>query len=292
MDPIKLPKSAKTAIRNASRKHIEDHFAALPRGFRRRKWINANNRYRTNCISRYRADIAPGGTVRNSQLLSYIAASAPCHAIDGWSFLGRAIDSALRRDAYGAIHFGYYAELRAAMALLACEGFCVLDDKHPVVSPLGIPTPLPQLQFLNKLGNYYPKDARTHVVPKPCLQHWSTLSKSADLLNEIVRPGDAGLRDWLGLVGVPSNSRAIGQKWLRAWGVDLGLMETDHLARNLVSYRPSEFRLPAAAKAEDVLSFVSELWQLFEPSQPRDSRAWKMSCCCEPFKRREFPFHP
>src|SRR5687767_14472213 len=117
-----LSKTAKGRLRKASPVAIERYFQQHTGVARSSKWINKGNRYRVNCTDQYETDIkAHPPAVDHPHLTSYIAASGPCHLIDGWSFLGRSIDAALRSDSYTAIHLGYYAELRAAMAILACE---------------------------------------------------------------------------------------------------------------------------------------------------------------------------
>jgi hypothetical protein len=40
----------------------------------------------------------------------------------------------------------------------------------------------------------------------------------------------------------------------------------DHDARNLASYRPSEFRRPAPVSTEELLKFLQAFWRLLEPS--------------------------
>ena len=67
-------------------------------------------------------DDAKAARINEPHFREYVAASAPTHLIDGWSYLARAIDALLRGDAPAAVHLGYYAELRAAMSLLAGGG--------------------------------------------------------------------------------------------------------------------------------------------------------------------------
>jgi hypothetical protein len=197
-------------------------------------------------------------------MVDYVAASGPAHVIDGWAFLGRAVDSALRRDSYSAIFFGYYAELRAAMALLAAEGLGILDSKHPIINAAG------STDFLPKCRAPYggPNWARTHYVTGPCLKQWATLKRSSQLLDDLVHPEDTRLSDWLTACGRPFPGKAVAKKWLDRWGLDLAALDDDHDARNMVSYRPSEFRRPGVLAMNAVLEFVSQLWRLLEPSPP------------------------
>lgn len=218
-----------------------------------------------DCTAQYRTDLAPGGNVNDDHLTKYIAASAPAHAIDGWSFLGRAVASALRGDAYSAIHFGYYAELRAAMSLLASEGIGVFDNRHPVIRPDGTIVNLPKLERAGP-GAAQTQWGTTHKVTWPLLKHWSSLQRSANLLSQIVEPNGISLSQWLSAVGSTVPTRALGRKWLSTWGLDLSAFEDDRNSRNLASYRPSEFRRTIAAPVPDTVEFVEQLWRLFEPS--------------------------
>jgi len=66
-------------------------------------------------------------------MTGYVAVSAPLHCADGWSFLGRAVAAILLGDATAARHLGYYAELRAAMSLMAAHGVGIFNRTHFVV---------------------------------------------------------------------------------------------------------------------------------------------------------------
>src|ERR1041385_7702516 len=73
------------------------------------------------------------------------------------------------------------------------------------------------------------------------------------------------LSQWLHGTGARAPVKAVAKNWLRAWGIDLAAVDDDHNNRNLSSYRPSQFRKPTAIDVHDVVVFVEELWQLFEP---------------------------
>src|SRR5438105_15609923 len=94
-----LSKDSKQRLRKASREPVGSYYRGLSARDRQRKWLHANNRYRLSCTNRYEADArAVPPTVDHAALRAYIAASGPCHVIDGWSFIGRAIDATLRGD--------------------------------------------------------------------------------------------------------------------------------------------------------------------------------------------------
>ena len=285
MAKFAINKSAKIRIRQAARSAVEDFLEARPRSEKSRKWILQKNRYRRSCTGQYEEDIeSKPSQVKDAQLLAYVGASAPCHAIDGWSFLGRAVDSALRGDTYSATHFGYYAELRAAMSLLGAEGIGVFNGVHAVIDNAGIVHRFPPIR-----GKQV-----THQVIWPVLKFWTSLERAKDVIDFVVAPNDIRLSDWLGVAGGQHNMRALAAKWLSFWGLDLAALDSDHDRRNLVSYRPSEFR-KARADVRATTQFVEELWNLFEPSQDVRfplignfllRRAWRQLSCGKPQQQR------
>lgn len=232
MSGFDLKGTHKSVLRKASRRKIEEYFINLPASVRSVDWLRESNRYRYRCISRYSVDLqATPSRVNHRQLMHYVGASAPTHVIDGWSCLGRAVDATLRGDPYSATHFGYYAELRAAMSLLSSEGIGVFLNRHPIIDDAGATQP-------------FPKAVPTHKVIWPILKYWATLKRAADLLDDLVSPRSIRLSNWLTGTAAKIPVRAVAQHWLASWGLDLAVADDDHSSRNLASYRPSEFRRP------------------------------------------------
>lgn len=256
MRVLKITGPRKRLLHQASRSMIEDYFVSLPSVFRSTKWLLKTNRYRHFCTSRYYKDTRPAATsVNHCDLIAYISASAATHVIDGWSYLGRAVDATLRGDPYAATHLGYYSELRAAMGLLASEGVGIFANPHAVVDEHST------THTFNGVG--------THGDIWPILRYWATLRRATDLLDDLVRPNSIRLSAWLTETRATIPVRAVAQHWLRSWGLDLAVVDDDHDCRNLASYRPSEFRRPERLNVHEQTSFVEELWQLFEPSAAR-----------------------
>ncbi len=253
---FKLKLQHKRLLLKASRVKVEEYFVSFPRRYRSKKWLHKSNDYRHLCTYRYEGDVqATPSVVNHGDLIAYISASAPTHIIDGWSYLGRAVDATLRGDAYSAIHLGYYAELRAAMGLLASEGIGIFQSAHPIVDNHNTTHPF--------------RGGGTHKVIWPILKYWATLRRASDLLDDLVMPSSIPLSKWLTITKSRIPVRAIAQSWLASWGVDLAVVDDDHDCRNLASYRPSEFRRPKRLDVYDQANFVEELWQLFEPSAAR-----------------------
>ncbi|PWT73024.1 MAG: hypothetical protein C5B59_14380 [Bacteroidetes bacterium] len=265
MSRYTISKANKALLKKASRKPVEDYFVSVPNGRRSTRWIRINNYYRLSASQEFETDAkANPPTFRSDQIVEYIGASVPTHVIDGWSFLGRAVEATLRGDNYSAIHFAYYSELRAAMGLLAAEGMGVFSKRHAVLDSASTCDALPK-----KIKPKKTPQVGTHTIVWPLLDYWSSLRRAFDLLDEIVSPESIRMSKWLLGTGATVPARAIAQYWFRTWGVDLAAVDEDHDKRNLASYRPSQFRRPPRLDSHEVISFVEELWTLFEPQQSR-----------------------
>ncbi len=90
---------------------IESIFTSLGAHLQTNDWIGTSNRYRSKIIEKLETD-ADSAAIDDASLAEYIAASAPLHCADGWSFLGRALTCHAHGDGDAARHFAYYAELR------------------------------------------------------------------------------------------------------------------------------------------------------------------------------------
>jgi len=264
----RLLNSDKPKVRLASRKAVEEYFIRCATAGINDRWLDEANRYRMLATKTYDADEAMS-SVHHAALIEYISASAPTHLIDGWSYLGRTTDAILRGDLNAAIHFAYYAELRAAMSLLACEGIGVFNGKHPIIDQSGTSTS--PIKKITKSWNtakkkYDLQSATTHRTVWPLLHHWGSLKRAANLIEELIAPDAYSLRQWLDALSIPSSMRAISKNWLTTWGTDLTRLTEDHDSRNMSSYRPSELRFAPAPAAPRAIEFVADLWKLFEPT--------------------------
>ncbi len=266
----KLPRllnADKSKVRLASRKAVEEYFIRLAAAGVNDRWIDESNRYREFATKTYDDD-ERSRSVDHVALIKYISASAPTHLIDGWSYLGRTTDAILRGDLNAAIHFAYYAELRAAMSLLACEGIGVFNSKHPVINKNSNSTsPIKNIELWD-IGSrkYKRRKASTHMSVWPLLHHWGSLERAELLIERLIAPDGYTLRQWLDALSIPWSMRAISRKWLTTWGIDLSRLTNDHDLRNMSSYRPSELRFAPAPSAPAAIKFVTDLWKLFEPT--------------------------
>jgi hypothetical protein len=266
--PARLLNADKLKVENASRSAVQQYFTGLAASGGSTFWLDAGNRYRKTATQTFDDDVkANPRLVDESALIAYIAASAPTHLIDGWSYLARATEALLRGDLNAALHLGYYAELRATMSLLASEGIGVFNSRHPIITASGLTTTeIRRIEkWDNDQSNYVSRGAGTHLAVWPLLSHWCTLSRAADLIDSLIAPEGSKLRQWLDALGILTPVAAISEDWFTTWGIDLSNLSDDHDSRNMASYRPSELRFPHPPSAQEAITFISALWTLFEP---------------------------
>jgi hypothetical protein len=194
--------------------------------------------------------------LRQGDLAQYITASAALHCIDGWSYLGRAIDAVTHGDSDSSRHLAYYAELRAALSLLAAEGIGIFNQRNFVVESAGT-------------CSLIPRNRTTHEITWLALEYWANLRRSSRLIGQIVNPGGTNLGDWLDAFGVGPAVHPLGRRWLKTWGLDLRLLSEDRDARNEASYRPSRIRSRAELSAFDSALAANQVWEFCEPATSR-----------------------
>lgn len=213
------------------------------------RWYPRGNGYIPNAGDRIKAD---GGAIpkgRKANFLRYVAGSVFVHCGDAWGFMGRSIDSLLRGDLGGAVHLMYYAELRAAISLLAGEGIFIGDKAHFAINQAGIHS------FGGKSG--------THAVTWQALQAWTDGSRSQQLLGQVVRPGGEPFSNWVSMLTAQA-ARAKIDELFKLMSFDLREFDQDHNRRNAVSYSPSRMR-PIDMDAEEIRQIAVDVWQTLEP---------------------------
>lgn len=211
-------------------------------------WLPANSPYARDAARRVDADKKVPANLRD-RFVKQVAASSIVHVGDAWSYLGRALDALLAGDIAGCAHLTYYAELRAAMALLAGEGIFIGNKKHIVVTNTGTAV--------------IPATNGTHEAAWKCLSGWSREPRASVLLGTVIRPEGRPLSDWTNSslfgAGLPWTSQLF-----RLVGLDISAYFRDRDLRNHVSYRPTRMR-PHATSAEEVAQLVEQSWRLLEP---------------------------
>jgi len=251
-----LQPNQKKVIDQCSRGAVENALSSQLALLRTRVWVASGNRYAEQTVKRVRDDYyAPGSGLKSADFQDYMIASIPLHATDGWSFLGRAAQAHVHGDADAARHLAYYAELRAALALLGSEGLAVLQDDH---FALTAPSKLRRIPTPPRLG--------THYLVWAALEHWSDQAASAGLLTSIVAPGQIPLTVWMAAFSSGATTPAlVGKRLLRQWGVDLQRLADDREARNDSSYRPTRIFTRPHISASERAQFLEDMWSGYQP---------------------------
>src|ERR1700722_6306108 len=118
----KVPNADCVLIKKTNRDYVERTLAELDPFISKSRWVGKTNRYASDTVDRLALDTKSPSLLRTTHLAQYISASSILHCADGWSYLGRAISCLLTGDPHRVVHLAYYAELRAALSLLASEG--------------------------------------------------------------------------------------------------------------------------------------------------------------------------
>jgi hypothetical protein len=213
-----LTQRDKNTIRLIARKDIELTLAGLDRFIKAAKWVGATNRYSQDTVKRIQADIARGRLQSSRQLAQHIAASSILHSADGWSYLGKSISCLMRGDPHRSRHLAYYAELRAALSLLASEGIGIFQQQHFVFDG---PNSVTKLQ----------SGSTTHQVVWSCLDYWAKQKRSGALFARIIKPYGRNLDEWLAPLGGAAIVAPQAREWFRQWGFDLRALADDRNAR-------------------------------------------------------------
>ena len=255
-----LTPGAKSRIQSISRDHIEQTTSDLRRYFAKNLWLAPNNRYRSDTINKVRKDFDVAGnftSVKQSNLAHYIASSTQMHCIDGWSYLASAVNALLRGDGHAAVHLAYYAELRAAMSILATDGIGVLNGRHcALTGPM-------------KADKLPTKNGGTHDFAWMALEEWSEKSSAGDLIAESVTPFGIPLSNWFSTLPGSYTLKPLARSWIKDWGVDLKRLADrergDRHARNEASYRPTALSSDHPVSASDAVRLAGQFWEMCEP---------------------------
>ena len=188
--------------------------------------------------------------VDHQALAEYIALSAVQHAFDGWAYWGRAVAAEISGDANVASHLGYYAELRAAKAILASEGIGLFVNMLAVVDRGG------RCVLTKEQGS-------SHKVLWETLLEWSK-GNATGIVFRLLRPFGHSIVDWL--QHFPGSSSPVAEDWLRTWGLDLRELAKDQSSRNVASYEPSGCPPTVREQSERTVDNISRLWRSCQPT--------------------------
>ena len=142
--------------------------------------------------------------------------------------MARALSSYASGNAHQAAHFAYYAELRAAMSILAAQGIGVFNRQHFVIEQSGN-------------ARLVTGKRATHEFVWLALDHWASLANSGARLLDIFVVANATFHEWFDAAPGYNVATSLALDWLKRWGLDSNAIDSDHDIRNLASYRPNAF---------------------------------------------------
>ena len=239
------------AMEKVSAGLTDDHWLSNAHRYRNKGRRLGNNRLKDDLSSR---------AIHNEALSEYVGVSAPAHSLDGWSLLGRSINSLLKGDAYNAVHLAYYAELRAAISLLAAQGIGVYNQPHCVIKVDGT---CELVNALDEKGRRVGSHQWTWLV----FQWWAQEQRAIDLLRAVIRPNGGSLGMWVDAMNTAGFAlEELGAEWLRVWGMDIGRFFADRDARNSASYWPNTINSWEQRPTVEDCQTVADIWRLLEPS--------------------------
>jgi hypothetical protein len=179
-----------------------------------------------------------------------LAAESLVHLAEGWKYFSISLSAYMSGATRVSLHNSYYAELRAAISLLAAAGIRIAFPNH---------------SFIDRVGsNVVPqwRAARTHTLVWELWQDWSKSTTASSLILDQwkIHPR-ISLRDVQSIFVALSPAST-----LKAWGFDLLELQDDHNARNEASYEATAARQPIDVRTEAHQEFVRNIWHLLQPS--------------------------
>lgn len=178
-----------------------------------------------------------------------LAVEALVHLTEGWRFLSASLASMLGNAPAQAIHFAYYAELRAAISLLSSHGMRVSNGDNSYLERGGT----------SKVPSW--RTMRTHTVVWKLWEAWAkTPAAEGLLLGQLKILPSVTIGDLKASVG-----RIAANATLTRWALDLA-MGNEHTARNQASYETPTARIPLQPMQVSDFEFVRDLWALAEPT--------------------------
>jgi len=194
------------------------------------------------------------------QMPSLIAACGPSHCLDGWGYLSRSLSALVARDGHSAKHMAYYAQLRAAMSMLASSGVGIFNGLNICVDANGA---------IHKLENSRKdKDGYgTHAIVWPALDAWLRIDANAARYPSPIKLHGSNLKDALDSIWPNRQPTSIVVPLINAWAFDLNVATKHHEQRNISSYTPHDLN-EITCSFQDEMNFLSETWNALEPSMP------------------------
>ncbi|WP_338244796.1 hypothetical protein [Aurantiacibacter hainanensis] len=210
-------------------------------------WLLPTNPYQDGKVPTGEAAFAAAD---NEHLLEVLAIRGPLHAIDGWGYLGRAINALVCGKPHAARHLAYYGELRGALSILAMSGIGIFNRRNVVFDAAG---------DRHTLAN---RD--THDMCWAALESWSMLEDSLDLIVRPLTIGTSSLLDGLADFFPGSKFSGTCAYIMESWGFDLKQGASDRDERNWSSYQLTSLQ-PIPTAPQEITEFLEMYWSLLRP---------------------------
>lgn len=189
--------------------------------------------------------------ISQRQLTELIAVRGPLHCSDGWGYLSKAFGALFLGDRHAARHLAYYAELRAALSILASQGIGIFNGTNCVIDHAG--------------NRHDLVNGGTHEICWMALDHWAKVPGSFEKIASAININGANLFEALTAFFPGSSGTSLGHGLIKSWGVDLSAATNDRDARNFSSYTPNDLSPMGGPPALD-LDFIGSVWRSFQPS--------------------------
>lgn len=187
-----------------------------------------------------------------------LAAEQTVHLCDGWRYATSAI-SAFLRNAHGeAVHYAYYAELRAAMSLYAGTGIRIRQGQNYYVDSAGTKHPI-----IPVAGTDEHVQLRTHTIAWKLWERWVKRNDVCDLVQNGLRVSPAVSLKTI----IPGLALFSTEDMVLKWGSDLlADPKGDKDERNIASYLPNHATKPLSRMSADDVEFILALCNLLLPA--------------------------
>ena len=193
----------------------------------------------------------------DQQTVELLAAVVPNHCADGWTFLSQAISALLSGDIHTARHLAYYAQLRAALSFLGCNGIGIFNTINFAIDSR---QKRHRLDHNNK--NSY--GLGTHEAVWRVLNDWSNELGNAKYFLESIAFRGVSVAENIDTLFPNTRHVPLICEIVKTWGVDLKNIAEDQNARNVSSYAVHALNLDCSDLTER-LKLVRDLWYLLEP---------------------------
>lgn len=176
-----------------------------------------------------------------------VAAEQVAHFIEAWRYASSALHAYMVNSRENALHFAYYAELRAALSLYAYGGISI----NYVAGSYYLDGNGARVNFKSETNN------RTHDTVWATWPEWIKRRDAQNLLERMKLTAGVTLADFTNVLSgyAPANV-------LSDWGYDLiSAAQDDHTARNRSSYNPLLADAPLVSMSDACVTLIRDIWR-------------------------------